>query len=193
MFLNTPKGVKRGGNPLRSPPRGLTEKEGVTKPVQKGVTKPVQHTRAGAFGARVQEYADGPTPPTGGEEMTTQKRGRGRPRIELGEEEIQQVEKLAAYLNQAQIADVLGISERTLRDRIATDEAFFAAYKRGRARAIAEVAQSLINTARNGSVPAAIFYLKTQAGWRDTSRVELEHSSTLPMSISVTFDGSASD
>mgnify|MGYP003385565064 FL=1 len=44
-------------------------------------------------------------------------------------------------------------------------------YKRGRAKAIGSVSQSLIKKAIAGDNTAAIFYLKTQAGWRDQETV----------------------
>ena len=49
-----------------------------------------------------------------------------------------------------------------------------ARYKRGKAKAIAHVANGLLQKARAGDTTSAIFYLKTQAGWRETT--EIEHS-----------------
>lgn len=98
----------------------------------------------------------------------------GRPRVELTPEQVAQVEKLAAVLTQAQIADVLGIADRTLRSRIADDPAVSAAYKRGRANAVSGVATSLLKKARDGNVVAMIFYLKTQAGWSEDAMPNAE-------------------
>ena len=39
--------------------------------------------------------------------------------------------------------------------------------------AIADVASSLYEQAKNGNIHAAKFYLKTQAGWREDAPVEL--------------------
>jgi hypothetical protein len=47
-------------------------------------------------------------------------------------------------------------------------------YKRGRSRAISDIAGSLISKAREGDTASMIFYLKTQAGWREVSRDEVE-------------------
>jgi hypothetical protein len=47
------------------------------------------------------------------------------------------------------------------------------AYKRGRAKAICDVAEGLIAKARGGDTASAIFFLKTQAGWRETDRLEV--------------------
>ena len=93
----------------------------------------------------------------------------GRPRIDLTPEQIIQVEALAAVLTQAQIADYLGISERTLRNRIFEDPDIAASYARGRARAINGVAKNLIQQANDGNVNAIKFYLETQAGWKVTT------------------------
>lgn len=60
----------------------------------------------------------------------------GRPEIELSEDHAQLIEQLASYgLTQAQIADCLPFSERTLRNRIADGDhpEIEAAYRRGRA------------------------------------------------------------
>lgn len=66
----------------------------------------------------------------------SEKNKGGRPRIELTEEQIDLIEKLASFgLTQAQIAHCLPMAERTLRDRLndTEDEVVSAAYARGRA------------------------------------------------------------
>lgn len=59
----------------------------------------------------------------------------GRPRIELTDDQVELIEKLAGLgLTQEQVAHCLPISERTLRRRIREgDEAVMAVYARGRA------------------------------------------------------------
>ena len=52
------------------------------------------------------------------------------------------------------------------------DEEIAARDKRGKAKAIGVIAQGLINKARSGDTTSMIFFLKTQAGWRETSQVE---------------------
>ena len=52
------------------------------------------------------------------------------------------------------------------------DEEIATRYKRGKAKAIGAIAQGLINKARSGDTTAMIFFLKTQAGWRETSTIE---------------------
>ena len=97
-----------------------------------------------------------------------------RPRIDdLTDEQIDQVEKLAAILNQAQLADFLGISQRTFQRRVAEDPRIMAAYKKGRSAGVASVATGLLKQARDGNTTAAIFYLKTQAGWKEKDALEI--------------------
>ena len=45
-------------------------------------------------------------------------------------------------------------------------------YKKGKAKAIQKMAGGLIEQAVSGNTAAAIFYLKTQAGWKDTTAAE---------------------
>jgi hypothetical protein len=95
----------------------------------------------------------------------------GRPAITLSEAQIAEVETLAAVLTAEQIADYFGIGRTTFFAMIQRDPSIAERYKRGRARAIGAVAQSLIAKARAGNVVAMIFFLKTQAGWRETAEV----------------------
>lgn len=85
----------------------------------------------------------------------------------------EQVEKLAPYLSKEMIADYLGVSRVTLAAKMDADPALEAAYMRGKAKAIAVVSGGLLAKAREGDTASAIFYLKTQAGWRETNRTEV--------------------
>jgi len=96
----------------------------------------------------------------------------GRKPKELTDEQTVQVEALAAYLTQDQIADYFGISDRTFREMMGRDPSISSAYKRGKAKAIGTVAQGLLQKARSGDTTSAIFYLKTQAGWRETNHID---------------------
>ena len=90
----------------------------------------------------------------------------------LTDDEISQVERLAAVLKMEDIADFLGITDRTLRKRMTEDANVRSAYQKGRARAKAAVGTSLLQQARDGNLTAMIFYAKTQMGWRETERRE---------------------
>lgn len=100
-----------------------------------------------------------------------------RPEKTLTDAQKAEVETLAAVLTAAQIADYFGIGRTTFFALMARDEEIAERYKRGKARAIGAVAQSLITKARAGDTASMIFYLKTQAGWRETS--VLEHAGAI--------------
>lgn len=99
--------------------------------------------------------------------------GGGRPLTVLNEEQKVQIEALAAYLTTEQVADYLGIGRTTFYEVMKRDSDVSERYKRGRAKAVSSIAQkSIIQQALDGNVTAGIFYLKTQAGWKETERVE---------------------
>jgi hypothetical protein len=90
----------------------------------------------------------------------------------LTDEQKAEVETLAAVLTAEQVADYFGIGRRTFYSMMQRDEEIAARYKRGKAKAIGVIAQGLINKARAGDTTSMIFFLKTQAGWRESSQVE---------------------
>lgn len=108
----------------------------------------------------------------------------GRPRIVLTETQCQEVETLAALLSQDQIADYLGIARNTFRAICERDPAVLERYKKGKAKAIAHVANGLLQKARSGDTTSAIFYLKTQAGWRETASIEHSGPNGGPIDLS---------
>lgn len=69
---------------------------------------------------------------------------------------------------QDSVAVMLGKSSRTFRGNETAKEAF----ERGKAQTITKVAGALVSKALKGDTASAIFYLKTQAGWKETSRQE---------------------
>ena len=105
--------------------------------------------------------------------------GGGRPLIVFDDTQIAQVEALAAVLSKKQLADHMDVSETTFREIEARQPDVFDAYKRGKAKAISRMGQSLIMQAEDGNVSAAIFYLKTQAGWREADQDLGNHNITL--------------
>jgi hypothetical protein len=82
------------------------------------------------------------------------------------------VEKIKLYAGlgstQEQVARLIGKSEDTL----ANQPLAKAAFEEGKAQTIAKVAGSLVKKALNGDTASAIFYLKTQAGWKETQIVD---------------------
>lgn len=107
--------------------------------------------------------------------MTDKNKG-GRPAIELTEAQVNQVAALSQYLSKEQIADYLGISRPTFDAIIERDDRVSLQYKKGKATAIANVAKGLVLQAMGGNMTAAIFYLKTQAGWKETTVVDNKSS-----------------
>lgn len=90
----------------------------------------------------------------------------GRPVVSLTDSELEQVEKLAAYLNKAQIASVLGMAEKTFLRICRENELVDTAYKRGRASHVGTVAASLLrNATEKNNVLAQMFFLKCRGGW----------------------------
>lgn len=116
-----------------------------------------------------------------------QKKAGGRPRKKLNQEQKIQVEALAACLSQEQIADYFGMGKTTWYALLERDPEVFERYKRGKAQAISDVANGLLQMAKAGDTASAIFYLKTQAGWRETNRTELTGADGSPLGISVQF------
>jgi hypothetical protein len=90
----------------------------------------------------------------------------------LTPQQMGEVETLAAVLTSEQIADYFGVGRQTFYDMMARDEEIAVRYKKGKARAIGAIAQGLITKARAGDTTSMIFFLKTQAGWRETAAVE---------------------
>lgn len=109
------------------------------------------------------------------------KRSRGHPKKLLTAEQLEQLPGLAAVLNLEQIADYFGIAKNTLLARMNEDESIRALYKKGRANAIGAIANTLIKQAREGNLTAAIFYLKTQAGWKEVQGVEMGGKDGAPL------------
>tara|TARA_R100001440_G_scaffold73939_1_gene98874 strand:+ start:331 stop:780 length:450 start_codon:yes stop_codon:yes gene_type:complete len=92
----------------------------------------------------------------------------GRPEYQKTDEDAKNVEALTiAGVPQKLVSKILKISEPTLRKHY-RDE-----LDTSKAKANAVISQSLFKLAREGNVTAQIFWLKTQAGWKETNHVEL--------------------
>jgi hypothetical protein len=93
-------------------------------------------------------------------------------KVEITEELLEQIEKLSSVLNQQQLSDFLGITDRGFRKIMERDERVSSAYKKGRAKGVASIGTSLLKQAQSGNTTAMMFYLKTQAGWRETQHID---------------------
>lgn len=107
--------------------------------------------------------------------------GGGRPRIRLTEAQVAEVETLGALLSIEQMADYFGIGRTTMFELMDRQPEVSERYKAGKSKAIATVARGLLMQARDGNVSAATFYLKTQAGWRETTHVEMTGKDSGPI------------
>lgn len=96
----------------------------------------------------------------------------GRPPTKLTDEEVAQVEALGAVLSIEQISDYFGIAKSTFYSIMERQPEVSLRYKKGKAKAIGSVSQGLLKKAISGDNVAAIFYLKTQAGWKETQTLE---------------------
>ena len=92
----------------------------------------------------------------------------GRPEYQKTDEDAKNVEALTiAGVPQKLVSKILKISEPTLRKHY-RDE-----LDTSKAKANAVISQALFKNAKDGNVAAQIFWLKTQAGWRETNYHEL--------------------
>lgn len=94
----------------------------------------------------------------------------GRVATTLTEHQKSEVETLAAVLTAEQLADYFEIGRTTFFAMMQREPEIAARYKKGKARAIGSIAQSLITKARAGDTTSMIFFLKTQGGWRETMK-----------------------
>ena len=96
----------------------------------------------------------------------------GRPPIERSDTQIAEIEHYAGRgFTLHQIATLIDISDSTL-DRWLKEPTVKRAYERGRLIATEQVGGTLFNLAIEGDVVAAIFWLKSQAGWTDRPKDE---------------------
>jgi len=100
--------------------------------------------------------------------------GGGRPPVVFTPEQIIELQALAAVLTKSQVADYFGICENTLREIEKRQPEVSEAYKKGRCKQVVNMGNNLVRLAEDGNVTANIFYLKTQAGWRETEADEKE-------------------
>lgn len=94
--------------------------------------------------------------------------------IVLRDEQISQVEALASVLSLEQVADYFGISKPTFYKIMERQPEVAERFKKGKAKAIVTIGKNLIEQAKDGNLTAIIFYLKTQAGWRETEQQDIE-------------------
>jgi hypothetical protein len=100
--------------------------------------------------------------------MTDENNDVGRPPFIKKEEDAKLVEALTiAGVTQTLIAQIVKISEPTLRKNFRKE------LDTSKARANAVISQALFKKAKDGNVVAQIFWIKTQAGWKEKNYHEL--------------------
>lgn len=99
----------------------------------------------------------------------------GRPFVQISDRDLEQIEMLAGIgVNEANIAMVMGFSQKTLQRRKKDSERVRQAIELGKAKAEAKVAQSLYNLAVvDHNLSAIIWYEKTRCGRSDRSHIEI--------------------
>ncbi len=98
-----------------------------------------------------------------------------RPLKKLTDEQIKQVEKLAGYMTQEQVANFFGISLATFKNIKNRDDRVLSHYNKGKTEAIYQVANSLVQSALKGNTQAQVFFLKTKGGW-STDSIKIDTS-----------------
>jgi len=121
------------------------------------------------------------------QDNTEQKKSTvGRKPIEITKEIIDQAETLAAQgMTQVQIALALGMGESTLYEKMEKYPEFSEAIKSGKAQGIAMVTEKLLEKVMGMDTTSILFYLKCQAGWRDSQDVNVNSSGTNKIEITV--------
>jgi|LSQX01.1.fsa_nt_gb DNA-binding CsgD family transcriptional regulator len=99
-------------------------------------------------------------------------RRRGRPRKTLTPEQLEMVGILAGVLSVEQLAARLGIGITTFYSMMERDPRITEIYQKGRAQVIEKVSESLLAKALGGDTASMIFFLKTQARWKETTGID---------------------
>ena len=89
--------------------------------------------------------------------------------FKITDKTIEKIEESASRgLSKEQIAHSLGMSLSTLYRHAELNPKIDEAIQKGKAVGIKTIANALFENAKNGNVTAQIFFLKTQALWKDT-------------------------
>lgn len=95
-------------------------------------------------------------------------------------EEVAKIELHAGLgMTQEQCAKLVGVGQACFRAQPIAKEAF----EKGKAQTIARVAGTLVSKALKGDTTSAIFYLKTQAGWKETQGIDFNTDKELSISF----------
>jgi predicted DNA-binding protein (UPF0251 family) len=111
-------------------------------------------------------------------ELKTTKVKRGRRIIDFTEEELLKLKHFSGLgLNQRELAEIMNISESTLRRRKKDSELFERYMREGQTKAVTDVANALyVNAVENNNIEAQKFFLKNRADNIYKDRVENVHA-----------------
>lgn len=84
-------------------------------------------------------------------------------------EELKEVEELAEGLTMQQIAEYFGVNRNTFAKIMERQPEVNEHYKKGKSKVIADISSKLVAKARGGDTAAQMFYLKTQARWKESA------------------------
>lgn len=119
------------------------------------------------------------------DKKTKQKKKTGRPKgsnkIPMDARLIAQVEKLKGIgMTHEEIADIIGVSAVTFTKMAKDSPEFSLALRLGKAKAKAIVSETAFKMATSGrNAPMTQFWLRTQAGWKETVDVKVENKHTV--------------
>lgn len=126
---------------------------------------------------------------TGIDKKPTRKKSGPKPKIIINSEIIEEVSVLAGRgLTQQQIHQYYGISHAHWYKLIEKHPDLRKAVLSGKSKTISMVAGELIKAVRKGNVSAIIFYLKTQARWKEDSLPEDDDEKPSFPSITLTVN-----
>ena len=98
----------------------------------------------------------------------------GKPPIIFSVDQIALINEMAAVLTKEQLSDLLGVCSNTFRAIEERQPEVAKAFRAGKSRAIAKIGANLIAQAEAGNLTAAMFYLRTQAGWTENNARTIE-------------------
>ena len=127
--------------------------------------------------------------------MDTKVKKLGRkPKLNINAETLKRIESLAAQgLTEEQVYLSLGISHDTFYRMKKQNAEFSEALKKGKAKGIAVVTNALFQKAKEGNIPAMIFFLKNRdrESWSDNPEAKSKDD-ILPITVTVA-GGSATE
>lgn len=99
--------------------------------------------------------------------LEEEKNKGGRPRIELTDTQLRELKILAPICTINEIADYFGISRDTFYRMKVRNEEVLQLYKKAKVQAKGIMGGALFKRGVTGDTTAAIFYMKTQGGWKE--------------------------